>query len=304
MPTYPFGTHVAVVEVDTETGHVRLRRHVAVDDAGTLINPLLAEGQIHGGIAQGVAQALLEDVHYDDDGQPRTTNFADYPVIGAVELPSFELVPMETPTFANELGAKGVGESGTIGAIPSVYNAVIDALAHLGVRHLETPLTPERVWRAVRAARQAGADAAGSAATVSHLRLTRRRGQSWVAGCDSTLAGDGAKGALMSTPATRASGGASINHLVLNVRDIEASHRFYTELIGFEQCGDLTHTMTMRFYRGDSSRHHDFALVQVDESRRTGSRRTAGRCARRASASTTSPSPTPTARRGSTSCAT
>ena len=150
MPTFPFGTHVAVVEVDTETGHVRLRRHVAVDDAGTLINPLLAEGQIHGGIAQGVAQALLEAVHYDDDGQPKTTNFADYPVISAAELPSFELVPMETPTFVNELGAKGVGESGTIGAIPAVYNAVIDALAHLGVRHLETPLAPERIWRAVR----------------------------------------------------------------------------------------------------------------------------------------------------------
>ena len=149
MPTYPFGTHVAVVEVDTETGRVWLRRHVAVDDAGTLINPLLAEGQIHGGIAQGVAQALLEEVHYDDDGQPKTTNFADYPVISAAELPSFELAPMQTPTFANELGAKGVGESGTIGSIPSVYNAVIDALAHLGVRHLETPLTPERIWRAI-----------------------------------------------------------------------------------------------------------------------------------------------------------
>ncbi len=150
MATYPFGTHVAVVEVDTETGLVRLVRHVAVDDAGTLLNPLLAEGQVHGGIAQGVAQALLEAVHYDDDGQPKTTNFADYPVISSAELPSFELVPMETPTFANELGAKGVGESGTIGAIPAVYNAVIDALDHLGVRHLETPLLPERVWRAVR----------------------------------------------------------------------------------------------------------------------------------------------------------
>ena len=92
MPTFPFGAHVAVVEVDTETGDARLRRHVAVDDAGTLINPLLAEGQVHGGIAQGVAQALLEEVHYDDDGQPKTTNFADYPVISAAELPSFELV--------------------------------------------------------------------------------------------------------------------------------------------------------------------------------------------------------------------
>ena len=149
MPTFPFGTHVAVVEVDTESGSVRLRQHVAVDDAGTLVNPLLAEGQVHGGIAQGVAQALLEAVHYDSDGQPRTTNFADYPVITAADLPSFDLVSMETPTFVNALGAKGVGESGTIGSIPAVYNAVIDALSHLGIRHLETPLTPERIWRAL-----------------------------------------------------------------------------------------------------------------------------------------------------------
>jgi carbon-monoxide dehydrogenase large subunit len=151
MPTFPFGAHVAVVEVDTETGAVRLRRLVAVDDAGRILNPLLAEGQVHGGIAQGVAQALLEAIHYDADGQPKTTNFLDYAVISAAELPSFELVAMETPTFANELGAKGVGESGTIGAIPSVYNAVVDALGHLGVRHLETPTTPERIWRALSA---------------------------------------------------------------------------------------------------------------------------------------------------------
>src|SRR5262249_5277476 len=101
------------------------------------------------GIAQGVAQALLEAIRYDEDGQPKTTNFADYPVISAAELPSFELVRMETPTFANELGAKGIGESGTIGSIPAVYNAVVDALGHLGIHHLETPLTPERVWSAV-----------------------------------------------------------------------------------------------------------------------------------------------------------
>jgi carbon-monoxide dehydrogenase large subunit len=149
MPTFPFGAHLAVVEVDTETGHTRLTRLVAVDDAGKLLNPLLAEGQVHGGIAQGVAQALFEAVRYSDDGQPQTTNFLDYLMISAPELPSFEIVHMETPTFANPLGAKGVGESGTIGAIPAVYNAVIDALAHLGIRHLETPLTPERVWAAI-----------------------------------------------------------------------------------------------------------------------------------------------------------
>jgi aerobic carbon-monoxide dehydrogenase large subunit len=153
MPTFPFGTHVAVVEVDTETGNVRLRRLVAVDDAGTLINPLIAEGQIHGGIAQGVAQALMEEIIYDEDGTPKTTNFADYPVISAAELPSFELVHMATPTWVNELGAKGVGESGTIGGIPSVYNAVIDALSHLGVRHMTMPCTPEKVWSAIQSVR-------------------------------------------------------------------------------------------------------------------------------------------------------
>jgi carbon-monoxide dehydrogenase large subunit len=152
MPTFPFGTHVAVVEVDTETGDARLRRLIACDDAGTLINPLLAEGQIHGGIAQGVAQALMEEIVYDADGTPKTTNFADYPVISAAELPMFELVPMETPTWVNELGAKGVGESGTIGAIPSVYNAIIDAVSHLGVSHMTMPCSPEKVWQAIRSA--------------------------------------------------------------------------------------------------------------------------------------------------------
>jgi carbon-monoxide dehydrogenase large subunit len=151
MPTYPFGAHVAVVEVDTETGRVDLRRIVAVDDAGRILNPVVAEGQVHGGIAQGAAQALLEGVRYDEEGQPLSTNFTDYPVISATELPSMELVHMATPTFVNELGAKGIGESGTIGAIPAVYNAVVDALGHLGVRHLETPLTSERVWAALAA---------------------------------------------------------------------------------------------------------------------------------------------------------
>jgi carbon-monoxide dehydrogenase large subunit len=155
MPTFPFGTHIAVVEVDTETGGTRLIRHIACDDAGTIMNPMLAEGQIHGGIAQGAAQALMEEVVYDEDGTPRTTNFADYPVISSAELPTFELVPMSTPTWVNELGAKGVGESGTIGGIPSVYNAVVDAVAHLGVRHLEMPCTPEKVWAAIQAAKRA-----------------------------------------------------------------------------------------------------------------------------------------------------
>ncbi|HEX5366594.1 MAG TPA: xanthine dehydrogenase family protein molybdopterin-binding subunit [Acidimicrobiales bacterium] len=152
-PTYPFGAHVAVVEVDTETGDVRLLRLVACDDAGRIVNPLLAEGQRHGGLAQGAAQALYEEVAFDADGNPRTTNFADYAVVSAPELPSFELVAMETPTWVNPLGAKGIGESGTIGSTPAVQNAVCDALAHLGVRHVDMPCTPERVWRAITAAR-------------------------------------------------------------------------------------------------------------------------------------------------------
>lgn len=152
MPTYPCGCHVAVVEVDTETGEVELTRLVAVDDAGTILNPLVAEGQIHGGIAQGVAQALFEEIRYDDDGNLLTSTFVDYMAPSAADLPSYELVELETPTWVNELGAKGIGESGTIGSIPAVYNAVVDALSHLGVRHLETPLGPERVWQAVRTA--------------------------------------------------------------------------------------------------------------------------------------------------------
>ncbi len=148
-PTFPFGTHVAVVEVDTETGAVQLRRFVAVDDCGVVVNPLLVEGQVHGGIAAGVAQALYEAVVYDEAGNPLATNLADYACIGATELPSFELVEMETPTTANPLGAKGVGESGTTGSVPAVQNAVLDALAPFGVRHLDVPLTPEKVWRAV-----------------------------------------------------------------------------------------------------------------------------------------------------------
>jgi carbon-monoxide dehydrogenase large subunit len=150
--TYPFGAHVAVVEVDVETGDVRLLRLVACDDAGRVLNPLLAEGQRHGGLAQGAAQALYEHVAFDPDGNPLTTNFADYAVVSAAELPSFELVEMETPTWVNPLGAKGIGESGTIGATPAIQNAVCDALGHLGVRHVDMPCTPERVWRAIRVA--------------------------------------------------------------------------------------------------------------------------------------------------------
>jgi len=156
-PTFPFGAHVAVVELDTETGKVTLRRMVTVDDAGVVLNPLLAEGQRHGGIAQGAAQALLEEVVYDEDGNPLTASFADYPFLSATEVPSFELADMATPTSYNPLGAKGIGEAGTIGATPAVQNAVIDAVAHLGVRHIDMPTTPQRVWQALQTARAAKA---------------------------------------------------------------------------------------------------------------------------------------------------
>ncbi len=151
--TFPFGSHIAVVEVDTETGQVRHLRHIACDDAGTVLNPMLLEGQIHGGVAQGTAQALLEEVRYDSDGNPVTSNLADYAFISAAELPSFEVVHMETPTFHNPLGAKGIGESGTIGSTPAVQSAVIDAVSHLGVRHIDMPCTAQRVWLAIEAAR-------------------------------------------------------------------------------------------------------------------------------------------------------
>ena len=148
--TYAFGCHLAVVEVDSATGETVLRRVVACDDAGTLINPLIAEGQVQGGIAQGAAQVLLEEMVYDADGNPMATNLVDYPAISAPDLPSFELIPMETPTPLNPLGAKGIGESGTVGAGPAVLNAVHDAVAHLGIDHIDMPATPQRIWRALR----------------------------------------------------------------------------------------------------------------------------------------------------------
>jgi aerobic carbon-monoxide dehydrogenase large subunit len=154
-PTFPFGAHLAVTEVDTETGQARLIRHVTVDDAGTVLNPVLAEGQRHGGIAQGVAQALLEEMVYDSEGNPVTGTLVDYAIVTAAELPSFELLSSETPAAINPLGAKGIGEAGTIGATPAAQNSVIDALSHLGVRHIDMPLTPAKVWAAISEAREA-----------------------------------------------------------------------------------------------------------------------------------------------------
>jgi aerobic carbon-monoxide dehydrogenase large subunit len=153
--TFPFGAHLSVVEVDVETGQVRPVRHVAVDDCGRILNPLLVTGQQHGGIAQGMAQALWEEIVFDADGNPLTSNLADYAMPSAAEVPSFETHNTETLTPRNPLGAKGIGESGTIGSTPSVHNAVIDAVSHLGVRHIAMPCTAERVWRAIQAAREA-----------------------------------------------------------------------------------------------------------------------------------------------------
>ncbi|MEM7094610.1 MAG: xanthine dehydrogenase family protein molybdopterin-binding subunit [Actinomycetota bacterium] len=147
--TFPFGVHLAVVDVDRETGQVTPQRHICCDDAGTLVNPMIVDGQVHGGIASGIAQATMEEFAYDEWGNPTTGNFMDYAIVSAAELPSFERIEQETATDRNPIGAKGVGESGTIGATPAVQNAVVDALSHLGVRHVEIPCTPQRVWHAI-----------------------------------------------------------------------------------------------------------------------------------------------------------
>ena len=148
---------MSVVEVDTETGKVAMIRHVAVDDCGRILNPLLVKGQQHGGIAQGAAQALFEWMQYDADGNPLTSNLMDYLIPAASELCSFEVSNTETDSPRNPLGAKGIGESGTIGSTPAVHNAVVDAVSHLGIRHIDMPCTPERVWAAIRSARTGAA---------------------------------------------------------------------------------------------------------------------------------------------------
>ena len=151
--TFPFGTHVCVVEVDTETGKVDIVRYLAVDDCGTVINPVIVDGQIHGGVAQGIAQALYEEAIYDSEGNLTTSSMMNYLVPSAAEVPSFELDRTVTPSPTNPLGVKGIGEAGTIAATPAVINAVVDALSHLGVRHLDMPASPERVWQAIRHAK-------------------------------------------------------------------------------------------------------------------------------------------------------
>jgi carbon-monoxide dehydrogenase large subunit len=151
--TFPFGTHVAVVEIDEETGGVRLVDYAAVDDCGNQINPLIVAGQVHGGIVQGVAQALWEEAVYDEDGQLKNPTLMDYLVPSAAELPSFKLDHTVTPSPTNSLGVKGIGEAGTIGSAPAVINAIVDALSHLGVRDVAMPATPQRLWTIIQEAR-------------------------------------------------------------------------------------------------------------------------------------------------------
>lgn len=150
--TFPFGMHLAVVEIDRDTGKTRIARYLAVDDCGRVLNPMMVDGQRHGGIAQGVGQALYEEVLYDESGQLMTSTLGDYALPRAGDFPYFELDMTETPTPRNPLGAKGIGEAGTIGSTPAIVNAVVDALSHLGVTHVDMPLRPERVWRVLHGA--------------------------------------------------------------------------------------------------------------------------------------------------------
>jgi carbon-monoxide dehydrogenase large subunit len=151
--SFPHGTHLCATEVDTETGQVHIRSYVAVDDAGVVVNPLILEGQVHGGIAQGIGQALFEEAVYDDDGNLMTTTLADYLLPSAADLPDFVTDYTQTPATSNPLGVKGIGEAGTIASTPAVVNSIVDALRPMGVRDVTMPCTPQRVWRAIQAAR-------------------------------------------------------------------------------------------------------------------------------------------------------
>ena len=148
--TFPFGADVAVVEVDAETGEVQIVRYVAVDDCGKQISPLLVDGQVHGGLAQGIAQALFEEIVYDENGQLVTGTLMDYAMPKSISLPMFENDRTETPSPLNPLGAKGIGELATIGSTPAIVNAVVDALSPFGITHLDMPLKPQRIWQAIR----------------------------------------------------------------------------------------------------------------------------------------------------------
>jgi carbon-monoxide dehydrogenase large subunit len=151
--TWPFGTHLAVVEVDGDTGDVKILEYHAVDDCGNIVNPMIVNGQVHGGITQGIGQALFEDAIYDESGNLLTGSLLDYPIPTAADLPAFALSHTVTPTDVNPMGVKGIGEAGTIGSAHTIVNAVVDALSPLGVKHIDMPLRPKRVWAAIQEAR-------------------------------------------------------------------------------------------------------------------------------------------------------
>jgi carbon-monoxide dehydrogenase large subunit len=152
--SWPFGTHMAIVEIDIETGKIEVLKYVAVDDCGVQINPLIVEGQVHGGVIQGLAQALFEEAVYDEDGNLKTTTLAEYLVPAACDVPSITTAHTVTPSPTNQLGVKGIGEAGTIGAAPTIINAIIDALSSLGVKHMPMPASPQTVWRAIQSAKK------------------------------------------------------------------------------------------------------------------------------------------------------
>jgi len=149
--SYPHGTHLCAVEIDTETGFTTIRKYVCVDDIGKIINPVIVQGQVHGGLAQGIAQALYEEAVYDADGNLTTGSMVDYLLPSAADLPHFDTGRTETPATSNPLGVKGVGEAGCIASTPAVINAVVDALRPFGVNGIDMPATPERVWRLIQA---------------------------------------------------------------------------------------------------------------------------------------------------------
>jgi carbon-monoxide dehydrogenase large subunit len=144
--TFPFGSYICVVDIDKDTGQVKIRRFVAVDDCGTIINPMIVEGQIHGGLTMGFAAAMLEEISYDENGNIHGGTFMDYLLPTAVETPKWETAKTTTPSPHHPIGAKGVGESATVGAPAAIVNAVVDALSHLGVTHIDIPITPWKVW--------------------------------------------------------------------------------------------------------------------------------------------------------------
>jgi carbon-monoxide dehydrogenase large subunit len=165
--SFPHGTHLCAAEVDTETGQVRIRSYVAVDDVGVVVNPMIVDGQVHGGLAQGIAQALYEEAAYDSSGNLVTASLADYLIPSAADLPSFTTSRTTTPSTLNPLGVKGVGEAGTIASTPAVVNAIVDALRPFGVSDVQMPCTPERVWRAIQEARGASPVAPAAATPAS-----------------------------------------------------------------------------------------------------------------------------------------